>query len=71
MPVFFKWGKFNQNILKEIFKSAIFRWSLFTSTEFLAACQVGSNIMGQYECILTNNAQELTPFRFELTAIQT
>ena len=28
-------------------------------------CQVGSNIIDQYTCILTNNSQELTPCRFE------
>jgi hypothetical protein len=26
---------------------------------------VGSNIIGQYTCLLTNNVQELTPYRFE------
>ena len=31
----------------------------------MATCLVGSNIIGQYTCILTNNAQELTPYRFE------
>ncbi len=31
---------------------------------FLATHLVESNIIGQYTCILTNNAQELTPYRF-------
>jgi hypothetical protein len=29
---------------------------------FLETCLVGSNIIGQYTCILTNNAQELSPY---------
>jgi hypothetical protein len=31
---------------------------------FLATCLVGSNIIGQYAYILTNNAKELTSYRF-------
>jgi hypothetical protein len=32
---------------------------------FLATCQVRFNIIDQYTCVLTNTAQELTPYRFE------
>jgi hypothetical protein len=32
---------------------------------FLATCLVQSNIIDQYTCILTNNAQELTSYRSE------
>jgi hypothetical protein len=32
---------------------------------FLVTCLEESNISCQYTCILTNNAQELTPYRFE------
>jgi hypothetical protein len=32
---------------------------------FLATCLVGPNIISQFACKLTNNAQELIPYRFE------
>jgi hypothetical protein len=33
--------------------------------EFLATCLVRSNIIDQYKCLLTNSAQEITPYRCE------
>jgi hypothetical protein len=42
----------------------------YCSEGFLATCLVGSNIIGQYNWIFTNNAQELTPYRFEFTCDQ-
>jgi hypothetical protein len=33
--------------------------------DVFATCLPGSNIAGQYTYILTNNVQELTPYRFD------
>jgi hypothetical protein len=53
--------------INSFFKSTFLGWSLFSyklCLRVLATYLVGSNIIGQYICILTNNAQELTPYRF-------
>jgi hypothetical protein len=69
IPVFIKHGELNQYTIK-----VHFRWSLskyLLGLGFLATCFMGSNIIGQYKFILTNNAQELTPGKFELYVTQT
>jgi hypothetical protein len=50
-------GELNQYDLKSHFK-------MVPGLGFLATCLKGSNIISQYTCILTNNAHELTPYRF-------
>jgi hypothetical protein len=63
MPVFNKHSGLNQCNLKSHFLDGPSPHA-YCVLEFLATCLVGSNIIGQYTYILTNYAQELTPYRF-------
>jgi hypothetical protein len=68
MPVFIKRIKhcdLNQYIFQHTFLDFPSPHIYIVVNLFLATCLVGSNIIDQHTCILTNNAHELTPYRLE------
>ena len=63
MPVLIKHGELNPNNFKITFLDGPSPHT-YCGQGFLATCLVGSNIIGQYTSVLTNNALELTLYRF-------
>jgi hypothetical protein len=70
MPVFIKHGELNPYNFKNTFLDGLSPHTYYP-WGFLATCQVGSNIIGQNRCILTNNDQQLASYRFEFKLTQT
>jgi hypothetical protein len=58
MPVFIKRGTLNQYILNINVLMVPLHIHIVVKGFYVATCQVGSNIIDQYTCILTNNAQD-------------